>query len=202
MAAAAERLTDRADLAEADATVRRVFSNLDPFDSPFHDAVSVRSLLYEPVTEISAEHLEALQRAAVATGDERVLVLLTEDEVGLGEPSIWETSIDPELYLQLQRNERWLPGLEHAVVAADANWGILISHESHAVVGGSAAFMDALAGQLDLAAELGELADAIADDLRDPRVDGSWLPALARHVLQPQEADAFLERAQSGTGSQ
>ena len=202
MAALPQRLTDSADLAEAEATVRSVFASLDPFNSPFHDAVRRRSLLYEPVTQLSAEHLGAMQRAASATGSEPVLVLLTEDEVGLSEPSIWKAVIGPELYLQLQQDQRWLPGLEHAVVAADGRWGILMSHESHGLVGGTEAFMDALSAQLDLAAELGELADAIADDLRDPRVDGSWLPALARHVLQPNEADAFLERAQNRTGSQ
>ena len=94
------------------------------------------------------------------------------------------------------------PSLETAVVSPTGRWGILISHEGHAVVGGSTAFVETLVERLSESSDQGgesiPVRDQVGVFLREVR-DGwrdpmAWLPAHLSHVYGKERADASAPR--------
>lgn len=92
------------------------------------------------------------------------------------------------------------PSLETAIVSPTGRWGILISHESHAVVGGAPAFVETLverfAGSSDRGGESIPARDQVRVFLREVR-DGwhdpmAWLPSHLTHVYGKERAEALL----------
>jgi hypothetical protein len=93
------------------------------------------------------------------------------------------------------------PTGETALISSSAQWGILISHEDHAIVGGPAAFVEALiegfppfeedGGQSVPACDqvtvfLSEVRDGWQDPMR-------WLPQHLAHVYGNDRAAALLK---------
>jgi hypothetical protein len=92
------------------------------------------------------------------------------------------------------------PSVETAVVSPTGRWGILISHERHAVVGGSPAFVETLVerlpGSSDRGGESIPTRDQVRVFLREVR-DGwhepmAWLPGHLTHVYGKECAEALL----------
>jgi hypothetical protein len=92
------------------------------------------------------------------------------------------------------------PSLETAVVSPTGQWGILISHESHAVVGGSPAFVETLVERLPGSGDRGGESIPARDQVRvflhevrdgwhDPM---AWLPGHLTHVYGKERAEALL----------
>jgi hypothetical protein len=93
------------------------------------------------------------------------------------------------------------PSLETAVVSPTRRWGILISHESHAVVGGSPAFVETLierfppfeedSGQsIPACDQVKVFLSEVRDGWQDPM---SWLPQHLAHVYGNDRAAALLK---------
>jgi hypothetical protein len=118
----------------------RVFAEVDPFGAPFTDGIVARALLFPISYELEHGQIAALADAAQALGDETIfleVVELAEEEPG----RYWESSTDGRGPYDVVEN----PGLETALFSPAGTWGMLISHEDHAVVGGPAGFVQMLA---------------------------------------------------------
>jgi hypothetical protein len=81
------------------------------------------------------------------------------------------------------------PSVETAFISAAGQWGVIVSHERHAVAGGSNTFVECLADHFPAAVDDGALIqprDQIALFLRDVRQSWhepmNWLPDHLAHV--------------------
>jgi hypothetical protein len=116
----------------------RVFASTDPFDYPFRPAVEA-SLVFYPT---EGYHLSQVQYAAVvaaahATGEPAFFVSVVEysgDWVERGQHWLCD-ALGYEAYRSIELT------LENALYSASGGWGLVLSQEQHALVGGSREFV-------------------------------------------------------------
>jgi hypothetical protein len=167
--------------------MRAVFKNLDPFEEPFAEAIRVRALLY-PVEDwnfVEAE-LPALQHAVRAAGDEGFYVTRLERQVEQppDEPEDWFFPLDD---IAAYPGETSAP-FETALVSPSATWGIMFSHEFHAVIGGVDVFVETLYAELNRDPEQ-EARKMIEHWLEMyGRRTSSWIPSLMHHIYGSRAA--------------
>jgi hypothetical protein len=116
----------------------RVFAELDPFGAPFTEDVSERALLFPISYELEPGQIAVLRDAARTLGDETIFleVLLLHPR----EECYWELSTDDRAPYHLVD-----PFLETALFSPAGTWGMMISHEDYAVLGGPPDFMRTMA---------------------------------------------------------
>lgn len=125
------------------ATLKRrwsaVFASNDPFPWPFHDGFVWSGVFYP--TEgyhLSQCQFTAIIDAARALGEDVFDVSVVEgDGAAFLERDSWHWQLDRPTYDEYRGLE--LP-LENAIFSRTGRWGLLVSHEMHAIVGGSAEF--------------------------------------------------------------
>ncbi len=121
-----------------------LFISNDPFVYPFVSRIEASSLFYP--TEgyrLSREQYLAVTNAARAVGDKGFILSEVEwDEDFFERGKHW--------FCRFPSYEEYLSvplGLENAIYSPNFTWGVLISHEDHAVLGGSKTFMDTIYAQ-------------------------------------------------------
>ena len=114
----------------------RVFAELDPFGARFTDDVRERALLFPVSYELEPGQMDAVRDAARAVGDETIFL-----EVLVLEGSrYWEFSVrgdGPYDVVDVY--------LETALFSPAGTWGMIISPDDHAVMGGPPGFVGMLA---------------------------------------------------------
>jgi hypothetical protein len=118
---------------------RRIFASLDPFGQPFTPAAAERALLFPISYELEPGQLAALGRAAGSVGEETFfLESLVADE----DERYWEIPLrDKKPYKRIGDL------FQSAIFSSDGRWGMLISDEDHAVIGGPPEFMAVVAAE-------------------------------------------------------
>ncbi len=126
----------------------KIFVSTDPFTWPFQDTIE-DYLLFYPADgfELTKKQYKATLKAAEKIGDNKFYFSVVEAEEDIfKEKEILNTNIhwlcenpDYKEYLSIVT----IP-LECGLFSWGGNWGMLISHEDHAVVGGSKVFIDEL----------------------------------------------------------
>lgn len=125
------------------AAYERVFRSTDPFDAPLRPRN--RAILFPVAFTLDREQFESLVGAARAVGDEALCVTITEGDSSEQRPDDRHWLVDFWDFTEYQGLPA-LGALENAIYSPEGRWGLLISHEQHAVVGGCEAFMEALVG--------------------------------------------------------
>lgn len=176
----------------------RIFAELDAFGSPFADGVVERALLFPVPIELEPGQIAALRAAARAVGDETIF--MEEIESSRHEERFWELSTDEGAPYVVAD-----PWLDTALFSPAGTWGVLVSHEDHAVLGGPPEFMRMVAAEFPATelppqnvfmggrepewpddASIDEVVDAIA-------AAGTPLPLAAGQEFGDAQALAFVE---------
>lgn len=163
--------------------LRQVFASLDPFGTPFSEHVTERAVLYpiDATLENEEDYLGALGSAADAVEDPDIFVTSTELTYPSGRG--YETWFVPKLLRDSLRTLP-LPALETAYYGSRGTWGLLVSHEFHAVVGGSKDFVDGFFSQLTRTEA--QMQHDLVQEWQRNRVrfgsDTEWLETLFVHV--------------------
>lgn len=118
----------------------KVFQTNDPFGEMFQLCIQEKQILCPTDGYyLSREQFKALQDTLVALGEEKAYLSEVEADECFSDNSCshWELSVtDPyEEYLKLPVI------LENSLYSLNGTWGILISQEEHAVIGGTREFM-------------------------------------------------------------
>ena len=163
-------VTEETDLSAIRSAWHRVFSTNDAFAWPFRETVEVGRVFYPTDgCHLTREQYSALVSAIRSVGETGFLLSVVESE-GLtfleSSERHWSCDLPPyEEYSELHL------ALENALYSKDGCWGVLISHEMHALIGGTQAFMTAL----------GDHYQGWANDLRELReawsgnANANWL---------------------------
>jgi hypothetical protein len=159
-----------------------LFQSVDPFDEPLRPGVEARALLYPESYMLEEAEFAAVARAGREVGDTHVIVSITE-EFGVtagADANHWQLrGTDYAAYQRLAS----VGVLENALYSPSGRWGLLMSHEQHAIAGGTARFIHEL---LATHPEWQKSPTRFVDDWlyrhHHDHVDASWVPQVLRHV--------------------
>jgi hypothetical protein len=191
--------------------LHRVFVQEDPYGQPFAPGVQERRLLY-PVPTIQEGEALVLKRAILASakllGDHGVFISVP------GRPPEKEQRVLYHWYLDFGEMEGFLlydeqhvrehkdlhaiVSLEYIVYSPTGQWGLMLSYEDHALLGGSTRFFEILQGIIPGFDDLGQIQEFLSDwkyYATERGVDVSWIPVLLTHVYGAGTGQRFLEEA-------
>ncbi|MEK5236052.1 hypothetical protein NST99_10170 [Paenibacillus sp. FSL L8-0470] len=126
-----------------------VFKSRNPFEEMFQSRISERLLLYPTCgTYLDDAQFSALMESAKKVGDMQCYISEVEaepdsfilpDDSEIYHPAHWEGPLSSGFY---QEYRELTLVLNNAIYSKKGTWGVLISHEDHAVLGGSAIFVN------------------------------------------------------------
>jgi hypothetical protein len=167
-----------------------VFAAADPFDTPFTERVPHRMLLYPVDYELSQEQLEIVSIAARALGDDGFYLALLEGTES-DRNGQWLLKIgDVQGYLDVA------PAQENAIFSPAGRWGLIFSHESHALLGSCRRFIEVFRQHLWRSE-----ADQTLDFLqlwKKQRAWGAsvdWIEPMLQHLYGAERAQELLNVA-------
>jgi len=134
---------ESSDLSGIRSAWQRVFSTNDAFAWPFQDTVEIGRVFYPTDgCHLTREQYSSLVSAIRNVGETGFFLSVVESE-GLSfldrDWGHWSCGLPSyEEYSELNLT------LENALYSKDGYWGVLVSHEMHALIGGTKAFMTAL----------------------------------------------------------
>lgn len=161
---------------------RAVFQSTDPFGAPFTERMTSRCLLYPVPYLLEPEQFDAVVAAARVTGDYRLCISVTEEFDGLSGARAEHYLLDYWEGAEYQRLSA-VGVLENAVYSPRGQWGLMMSHEQHAVAGGPRAFLDTLASRFpSFEPSLEEFLQSWAMYHNQRNADVSWLETLLTHL--------------------
>ena len=154
-----------------------IFCSSDPKGWPFTSRAE-RGLVLYPTDGymLNEAQFSALSRAAIELGEPRAYLVVTEGNKAFGGDR-HTIALDVALdnfheYAELQSP------LENAIYSQSGSWGVLISQQAFAVVGGSARFVKLLAAKLPGAE--GQWQSLLEDGDSDETVP--WLQEIKEHM--------------------
>lgn len=156
----------------------RIFTDTDPFKPAIRNDVAIRTILYPTVPYfLSAGQYQALTNALSSSRHAEFYVLQTEIDAmssgSLVESGQWLVKdLSYEEYLKLDLF------VENALISADGEWGILLSHESHAVFASSKRFWDSFSARYDNSGDKKAFIGLWENLSKTRGVDISWLAGL------------------------
>ncbi|MBU2703251.1 hypothetical protein Ga0466249_004391 [Sporomusaceae bacterium BoRhaA] len=119
---------------------RKVFKSNDPFGAMFQSTVEERLILC-PIDgyHLNKKQFRALQNTLIAINENKIYLseIEVEECFSTEQCNHWEVP-------RITQYEEYLLTpviLENALYSPNGKWGILISHEEHAVIGGTAEFL-------------------------------------------------------------
>lgn len=164
----------------------QLFSSLDAFDQPFRDDVRSRLLLFPTDGYgLSKNQFDALAAACARIGETNAQCVITE---GLSVDHLPSGLEQYRFSLTAYDGYRILVNStpvaqENAVISDDGTWGLLISQESHAVLGGPLDFVEAFKESYPMAdSDVSEFIRAWEGNARRINSDISWMPSLLEHL--------------------
>ena len=132
MNAMIEPVTDIAPLKEA---FYKVFNSRSPFDPAGRDEFPVKAVLYPTsVYYLEVEQFKALMRAIEDCGEEEFYISMVEFEP---EQRVWSNEENNHWVCRkptLEEYERVELYIENAMYSVNGSWGVLQSHEEHALL--------------------------------------------------------------------
>lgn len=190
-----KRISGREWLRDYAAAFHSVFQGVDSFDEPLASEVKNRELWAPVYYTLSVEQFGAVCAVAAAVGDVQICVSVTEEfESGSGLTAThwifesWE-------YAEYE-DEPSFRVLENAVYSPSGKWGILFSHEQHAIVGGSPEFMSTLTREYpDLTQSTVEFLRYWSDVSQRHGTSVKWVPLLLAHIYGREQAKILLAKA-------
>jgi hypothetical protein len=152
-----------------------IFTSNDPFSFPFQPQIGA-SLIFYPTDgyHLTEEQYGAISDAARAIGEEGFVVSVVEYEVDFLErgESWWCAFPEYEDYLSLPLV------LHNSLFSMNSRWGLLVSHEDHAIVGGSIEFISKIREDYpEFASDIASLRDFWKD-----KSENEWLNGVLGHL--------------------
>jgi len=182
-------------LREAKPVLDRVFATENPFDPPFALAIQARIILF-PVHYAMDRLLSRAIKKASSLLNENSFYLSALERPKAEEqdrPYHW---LIPFTHLEEYRELGYPFVLENAIYSTSGTWGVMFSHERHAVLGGPPEFVQVVTQ------ELPKLTDQVETFIEtwkrnQKRLGGNvdWLIRLLTHVYGDEQAQKLMAKA-------
>ena len=185
---------------QAESILRRVFTNDDPTENPFSVNIPER-LIVSPWDDVKTELIEAIITAASDSGDRNCY--LTNFGRYTGEANHCYVSLaelhDENAYLSYATTVNGVSldifcWIDYVIYSDRGTWGIMISHENFATIGGSSKFIYKLR---ELVPDLDRQAYPFLEKFKSLSVmlhrDFDWIPKLLTHIYGQDKAKQLSE---------
>lgn len=165
-----------------------IFKNADPFGRMFNNFINQKIVLCRTDGYyLSREQFDALMNAVKSLGESSFYLAITEDDF----PSTnfdhqndyklgpWELSskISYEEYINIPLV------LENALFSTNGTWGVIISHEDHAVIGGLDNFIELFKTEYaDWKQGLKNFVEMCEYNKKNYKSDLAWLPNFLNYI--------------------
>lgn len=168
-----------------------VFKSRNPFGEMFQDRIFERLLLYPTYgTYLDEVQFNAIMKSAEKVGDKSCYISEVEaepdcfilpDDNEIYHPAHWECSLSSEF----QEYRDLTLVLNNAIFSEKGTWGVLISHEDHAVLGGSAVFVNEFKRNYPRWSDsLTEFESMLNHNRTNYNVNVDWYEGLKKHLNQ------------------
>jgi hypothetical protein len=170
-----------------------IFARPDPFNEPFAPDIKPRLLLYgfryslhDPWTSPFIESVKDLEQEGFYASI-------------LNRPGPEDQSIPYHWYVPLSDIKDYgerIGAAENAIYSTVGGWGIICSHEDHALIGGSEKMIDRFRLDIpDLMDRVYEFLDVWLYYHERNRADISWIPGLLQHIYGEADAPKIIKRS-------
>jgi hypothetical protein len=185
---------------QAESILRQVFTNDDPTENPFSVNILER-LIVSPWDNVKTKLIEAVITAASNSGDKNCYLANLGQYKGEANHcymSLTELH-DENAYLSYGTvvdgvNLDIFLWIDYIIYSDRGSWGIMISHEDFAVIGGSSEFICKLH---ELVADLDRQVYPFLEKFKSLSVmlhrDFDWIPKLLTHIYGQDKAKQLLE---------
>jgi hypothetical protein len=184
------KILDRLELDQTLAAFRSVFLNPDPFKPCFQPAVEERVLFYPTAGFILDERqFRAVAAAASLLEERHAVVTLTEFLTDTTFLNVDSWRIDLSSWTNYQHLRDKGPILvENAIYSPSGAWGVLVSQEFHAIVGGKKAFITFLQECLPMSVYATDFLQCWKGNAQRIDSDTSWISPLLEHLIGQEQA--------------
>lgn len=177
---------------EAKPAFERIFVSENPFECAFASAIEVRMILFPAHYTMESSLAKAVIKEMARRKENAFYFSILErpkaDEQD--RPYHWEI---PANQLEEYRSLGYPFVLENAIYATDGAWGIMFSHEHHALLGGAADFVQAVTKTLPQPGkQIEKFVEAWKHNHDRFGSDLEWLPRLLQHVCGNEQAQKLI----------
>ncbi len=171
-----KKIVEKNEIIKFEQMFDEVFQSKDPFGEMFQEKVQDRMLLCP--TEgyyLTQKQFRALVETLESMENKEAVISVTETE----EKEIWifTDTLSYKEYLQLPLY------LENAIYSSKGEWGILISHEEHAVVGGSMQFISKFKTRyLEWKAGINNFIEMWKYNQNEYKIGLEWMDKFKKHI--------------------
>ncbi|CAG0976429.1 hypothetical protein GPROT1_01959 [Gammaproteobacteria bacterium] len=191
----ARQFTEREYQREIEPTFRKIFQCTASFGEMFTSNMVARAILFPVFPQLTLLEFQALSYAARAGGDPCAYLSLLDRIDDMNYVQHWQVSLESgEEYSNLKTANSVL---ENALYSPDGKWGIRLTLQRFAVVGGSLAFIETLFNQLSSSVEMHTLSFLAAYKV-DPNYFGGdigWLDGFLSELYGHEKSQALLSVA-------
>jgi len=194
-------LTEAEYLTIASVAFSKIFRSEDPFDEPFQDEIEERELLWPVYYDLTDgdpgdKLLTAIIDAARTIGDSEVFFSVLERPPASEQnrPYHW---VIPLMELPTYRQLSYPLVLENTLYSPKGLWGIMVSQEEHALVGGTRPFMTAFRSKYPrVKTGVESFIELLKERKEQFNFDTRWVCKLLAHIYGAEVARKLL----AGTG--
>ncbi|MBD2092132.1 hypothetical protein H6F67_19980 [Microcoleus sp. FACHB-1515] len=194
---------------EAEPHLRKIFIHDDAFQQPFAFGISDRLIIFPYKYSIEPPLTEAIVAAAASLGEKNCYFSILwrwqdPQQTKAIEPSHWQISLT-EFHAAYVGDENCLPLiasrqssfnlLEGAIYSGRGTWGIMVTHESFGLLGGTSEFMQAVRSFMpNIDQQVLDFLSYIKECKQGYGKDGSfaWVRSLLTHVYGAENVNLLL----------
>lgn len=165
-----------------------IFNSNDPFGKVFCDSISERLILCPTIGYYLNQHqFEAMIRAVEAVNESRIFLSEIEGKGAfqeqLGENEYSGSHFEILIPVNYEEYTNTVLVVENALYSPTGKWGIIISHEEHAVIGGERSFMEKFKQFYpDWSGGLSSFQKMWENNAREINSDTTWIHSFLKHV--------------------
>lgn len=165
----------------------KVFKSQSPFTPAGQEEFHVRMVLYPTnVYYLKVKQFQALMGAVYESGEREFFISLVETETDPFSSQSWNTEWYSHWMCEAPTFEEYmnvdLP-IENAIYSVNGSWGVLVSHECHALLVCKPSFWDAFQSQYpDWRQDKEQFIELWHFHEKERGVDISWLQPLLTHL--------------------
>jgi hypothetical protein len=173
---------------------QKVFTGNNAFDQPFSQEISEKVILYPVDYYLEQPFLDALVKAASIEDIGCYLTLLQVDIQEFNEPIQAYLKLDELIDAYISGSMPVDLFTDYSLFSAKGLWGCMVSHEDHAVLGGSNLFMKVIRENIpNLDCQIHGWLQSYKIAKKHEFLILDWLPNLLTHIYGMDQAQELLE---------
>jgi hypothetical protein len=179
---------------EAKRAFESVFSSSNPFEAPFAAPVESRALLFPMHYTMEKPLARAIRKAAMQLNEGSFYLSVLERPAADEQDRAYHWHLG---FNELDRYESLAYPfvLENAVYSDRGTWGIMFSHEHHALLGGPAHFVQEVTKKLSASEkQMQNFVEAWKHNHERFGSNLDWLRPLLQHICGDEHADEVMQQ--------